>query len=97
MCICPTFYVVDLTSDCKIVTIWLSYQPPFLVNIWDYVPFVEKITKFEISDFKSITNIEMVWASEGYFFPVVDVLVWKIIIEEEGLHFVTAQPNLNLT
>ena len=53
------------------------------------MPFVEEITEFEISDFGSITNIEMFWASEGYFFPVVDMLVWKILIEEEGLHLLS--------
>ena len=74
------------------MTIWLSYQPSYSINICNLIPLVKKITKFEISDLRSVTNIEMFWTSESYFFPFVDMLVWEILIEEERLHLLSIVP-----
>ena len=47
---------------------------------------IKEVTEPETSYIRSITNIEMFWAGVGCFPPVVDLLVWEILIEEEGLH-----------
>ena len=78
--------MVDQTSYCESVASWLSYQPFYFFNIGNLMPFVKEITELETSYVRSITNIEMFRAGKCCFSLVVDVLEWKILIEEEWLH-----------
>ena len=89
MCIRFTFYMVDKTSNCESMASQLSYQPFDCINIRNLMSLIIEVTEPETSYFRCITDIEVIWACEGYFPPLIDWLVWEIRIEEERLHLLS--------
>ena len=92
--------MLDYTPNCECVASWLIYQPFDSVNICNQVSLIIEVTEPETSDFRSVTDVEITRTRISCFFPLINCLLWEILIEEEWLHllsiisfFLTLRPN----
>ena len=81
--------MLDKTLYCECVASRLFYQPFDSFNIYNQVSLVIEVTEPETSDCRSVVDVEITRTRVSRFFPLIDPLVWKVLIEEEWLHLLS--------